>query len=723
MATTVETTYTAKGNHVKFLEDAIAKQNKMLESIKKASDGVNKFNRGLLSTALVVGTVKKAYSELADFIGESIELTNQQITADTRLITISKRVTGATESQIDATMRLADAMQEVTTVGDEATEMGQSQLASFGLVSKSVDTLTESLLNLGVAQFGADVNGQELIQTANMIGKAYSGLPGALSRVGVLLNDQQAEMLKTGDQAERVATLVEIVEQNYGGLAKALRDTPEGRVRALENEFSDLREEIGMAFLPVTFEAKRAQIELADAVFNTTGDLQSYADMAVKAVRAVAILGQGALTAAEGINSSAASVLRFLNNASMFNPAIVAARALFKEYNKNFSDVDKVLREFEKESDIALEKRMKKLLESADKFNSEIERGVKRTTDTGDFELPDLTLDTDDDAPKEQQKAYEELIRQREAAYKEIRLFAVAEDQREIARVNNHFREMLQLFEDAGDAATEIRGLILEEWQTQLDKLDRSTPLRQFEDFWQSYGSIAEQGVSDVASIMSNIYSRQSSDIEENTKRQIEAVEKSTKSQKLKAKEIEKIEKESQRKQQEIRMKQWRADLVTSIANTALSVSRALSNPPGVPYTIPFGIAAGVAGGVQTGIIASNKPRFQTGSVDASGLPRRVGQAFGTSGGIDSQVGLFTPGELIVPPGPEADAAETFLRNRRSGGGGGNVFAPQITISVPVAGDATDDTVLKIQDAVERAVVNIMENDQYMNLVNVNLAG
>ena len=109
--------------------------------------------------------------------------------------------------------------------------------------------------------------------------------------------------------------------------------------------------------------------------------------------------------------------------------------------------------------------------------------------------------------------------------------------------------------------------------------------------------------------------------LQADTQAEILNVKTSTMSQKKKNEEIAKIEKKAQKESLKLRTNQWRMDLLTATANTALSVSRALSNPPGVPYTIPFGIAAGAAGAATIATIAANKPKFAMGGVfDGNGI-------------------------------------------------------------------------------------------------------
>ena len=58
-------------------------------------------------------------------------------------------------------------------------------------------------------------------------------------------------MISNGTEAERAAGIVEVLGSTYDGFNESLRQTPEGRLIALQLEFSSLREELGTALTPI----------------------------------------------------------------------------------------------------------------------------------------------------------------------------------------------------------------------------------------------------------------------------------------------------------------------------------------------------------------------------------------------------------------------------------------------------------------------------------------
>lgn len=141
--------------------------------------------------------------------------------------------------------------------------------------------------------------------------------------------------------------------------------------------------------------------------------------------------------------------------------------------------------------------------------------------------------------------------------------------------------------------------------------------------------------------------------------------------------EIEKLDKAYDKKQKQFKREAWdrqqRADVVQSVINTALSVSRALAQPPGVPATIPFGVAAGVLGAIQTGVILSQPPpEFEKGAMDVSkgfkikGPSHKDGGVYMINSVTKEIVGIAEGDEAMIPKktvNEKADVVEDLIYN------------------------------------------------------------
>lgn len=256
---------------------------KRIASLKKMKQAINGVVLALAAAAAFKGF---------EFAKESVRLAEEQEVATARLISIARGVTKATDEQIESLQRLADATQKYTTFGDDVIEVGQSQLLSFGIGTKSAERLTESLLNSVAATAGVNATQKDAILAANQFGKALEGQWGALSRVGVLMNERQKQLLEEGDETTRVNTLIEVMEQNYGGLAAALAKTPKGQIKQLENEFTDLQEQLGNELIPVQREFMRIQLEIFKS-FSDDQSIKEFVDALIIGMKSagVAIVG------------------------------------------------------------------------------------------------------------------------------------------------------------------------------------------------------------------------------------------------------------------------------------------------------------------------------------------------------------------------------------------------------------------------------------------------
>jgi hypothetical protein len=88
----------------------------------------------------------------------------------------------------------------------------------------------------------------------NGLAQALNGQFGSLTRVGFVLDEDTKKKIANGTESERAAALVDVLNSTYKGFNESLLATPEGRIIALQREFSDLRQELGSVFLPVAME-------------------------------------------------------------------------------------------------------------------------------------------------------------------------------------------------------------------------------------------------------------------------------------------------------------------------------------------------------------------------------------------------------------------------------------------------------------------------------------
>ena len=84
-----------------------------------------------------------------------------------------------------------------------------------------------------------------------MMGKVLDGRVGSLFRVGISFTEAEEKVLKYGTEAERVAMLAQVINNNVGQMNKSLSQTSEAKITQLKNVFGAFQDEIGKQLLPV----------------------------------------------------------------------------------------------------------------------------------------------------------------------------------------------------------------------------------------------------------------------------------------------------------------------------------------------------------------------------------------------------------------------------------------------------------------------------------------
>ncbi len=210
-----------------------------------------------------------------------------------------------------------------------------------------------------------------------------------------------------------------------------------------------------------------------------------------------------------------------------------------------------------------------------------------------------------------------------------------------------------------------------------------------------------EVGYSIIDSIVSNSIQNQMNSVNSKYEDEEDRINNSNRNEKEKAKLLEKLEKDKRKAQHEIELKKWKADIASSLSNTAVSVTRTAASVP-YPANIPLSILAGAQGLVQTGIISGNKPKLAKGGL--------LSGAKHSSGGIDIEA---EDGEFVVNA---RDTARNLpaLRAINSGRSLSNTlnFSPQTIIQ----GNATPQAVAAIEDSnyrLAREIEKIIQNNGF----------
>lgn len=221
--------------------------------VKKADSMIGslaqRFKDAEAGSKVLLGAITATAAGLVAFGVSSVNAYKEAHTAEVKLVQLHHKNTGATMKQTQELIAQANALQGLGVVEADAIINGQAQLSTFKLSTGAIKSLTPAMADMVAHIKGANATGDDFVNIGNLIGKVMEGNVGALGRYGVSFDKNQEKVLKNGNQSQRAAMLAKILAQNYGGVNKALAQTPEGKIANLKNRFGDLQEQLGGVIL------------------------------------------------------------------------------------------------------------------------------------------------------------------------------------------------------------------------------------------------------------------------------------------------------------------------------------------------------------------------------------------------------------------------------------------------------------------------------------------
>lgn len=233
--------------------EIVGDNSKLDKSIDNSKKNTEKFGQ---STAKLGASLGKLFTGIGFAVvatklfnlGKQAEnLFRVQELAETKLDATLKATSFAAGLTADELKRMATELQDVTTIGDEATIGAQSLLLTFKEIGSDVfPRALESILDVSEGM------GQDLKASSIQLGKALNDPVGgiaALTRVGIQFTDEQKDLIKSfvesGEVAKAQGVILDELESQFGGLARAAALTADGINKQLNNSFGDLLETIG----------------------------------------------------------------------------------------------------------------------------------------------------------------------------------------------------------------------------------------------------------------------------------------------------------------------------------------------------------------------------------------------------------------------------------------------------------------------------------------------
>lgn len=201
---------------------------KSLGEVEGKLDGFQKGVKALGTTIVGVFSAKAIF----EFGKQAFQAFGEQEAAIVKLNQAMANFGIYTDAASKDLQDFATAMQETTVYADEQITATQAQLVAFGLQGDQLKQVTKATLDL------ASAKGIDLTAAAQLLGKAFVGETGALSRYGIVIDDAIPKN-------EKFAAVMGKVNQMFGGQAEKERQTALGQLKAMQNTYGELMETIG----------------------------------------------------------------------------------------------------------------------------------------------------------------------------------------------------------------------------------------------------------------------------------------------------------------------------------------------------------------------------------------------------------------------------------------------------------------------------------------------
>ena len=218
---------------------------------QSGANSVKEHSKGMAGEMFKAQVAFELFKKAADFVIDVLkesskrfieaERTEAQLNA---VLKSTHEIAGMTRTSI---LALADSLAKQTTFEKDAIVGAENLLLTFTNIGKNIfPQATETVLNMATAL------GEDLKSASIQLGKALQdpilGVT-ALRRVGVNFNQTQTDMIKglvnSGQTLKAQQMILKELNTEFGGSARAVRDTFGGSVAAAKNSWIEFQETLG----------------------------------------------------------------------------------------------------------------------------------------------------------------------------------------------------------------------------------------------------------------------------------------------------------------------------------------------------------------------------------------------------------------------------------------------------------------------------------------------
>lgn len=229
----------------------------------KAVSGIGNAAKGMAT--VVSGAATAAAEYLVNFGRQSVDAALKAGEVTAKFQQVAKNNNWTDEEQ-KSLLSLNKTLGQTGVISGGTLKAAQAQLGTFALTADQVKTLTPALADMIANNKGYNATAQDGVQIANLLGKVMTGSATALSKYGVTMTDAQKKVLQEGSASEKAAMAAQVLEANFGGINKALANTPQGKMTILQHEIAGLKTSVGNDLIAAFGGVGGAVIKMVQAV-------------------------------------------------------------------------------------------------------------------------------------------------------------------------------------------------------------------------------------------------------------------------------------------------------------------------------------------------------------------------------------------------------------------------------------------------------------------------
>lgn len=239
---------------------------KNLYDLKRQGDDTWKgLKRGVVGVAAAVTSYLGVRSLISASNGAA-EAAKTQLEAETKLTVIMKQRMGATNDVVKSVVELAAAQEQLGVVSADAQVAGAQELATYLEKSSSLKKLIPVMNDLVAQQYGVSASAEQVTGMATMLGKVMDGQVGALSRYGFTFSKAEENILKFGNEEQRVVLLTQLVRDSLGDMNAALGQTDQGKIKQASDAIGGLKAVVGRTVIFTKAQFARAFMDRLPAI-------------------------------------------------------------------------------------------------------------------------------------------------------------------------------------------------------------------------------------------------------------------------------------------------------------------------------------------------------------------------------------------------------------------------------------------------------------------------